>query len=426
VDLTAADAGECARAKIIIRRLGRPIAELAEQVRASLVKKVEHGSRSLERTAFLHTEPHHHDIMLGYLPLVLTTTREPSNAHHFVCATSGFNSVSNAHMLMILRRVSAFLRSPTYRRLATEGYFAPGTEGEEKGLDFRRRDVWKFLDGIAADDMELRDEGAARRLVANLGQIFGLAATADAEALRAKVSELESYFDGQYAGQKDITDVQTLKGTCREFEAECVWGYLGWQLPNISHLRLGFYTSDIFAPEPTHQRDVAPILALLQKLDPDVVTVALDPEASGPDTHYKVLQAVTAALQAYTASRKRPLTVWGYRNVWFRFAPHEASTIVPVSLETISTLNHMFLNAFESQREAEFPPHDLEGPFCRLAQRVQVEQYGLIETCLGYEWFHKHASPAVRASRGLVFLKEMTVEELVQESMALREIAENF
>jgi hypothetical protein len=57
---------------------------------------------------------------------------------------------------------------------------------------------------------------------------------------------------------------------------------------------------------------------------------------------------------------------------------------------------------------------------------VQVEQYGLIETCLGYEWFHKHASPAVRASRGLVFLKEMTVEELVQESMALREIAENF
>ena len=94
--------------------------------------------------------------------------------------------------------------------------------------------------------------------------------------------------------------MQTLKGTCREFEAECVWGYLGWQLPNISHLRLGFYTSDIFAPEPTHQRDVAPILALLQKLDPDVVTVALDPEASGPDTHYKVLQAVTAALQAFT------------------------------------------------------------------------------------------------------------------------------
>merc|ERR1719181_2285216 len=107
---------------------------------------------------------------------------------------------------MILDRVETFLRSPTWQRLFEAGYFSRPHDADEAALDFRRRDVWKFLDGIAADDMELRDEGAARRLVANLGQIFGLAATADAEALRAKVSELESYFEGQYAGQKDITD----------------------------------------------------------------------------------------------------------------------------------------------------------------------------------------------------------------------------
>ena len=57
-----------------------------------------------------------------------------------------------------------------------------------------------------------------------------------------------------------MKEVQILKGACREFEAECVWGYIGWQLPNISHLRLGFYTADIFAPEPTQQRDVVPVL----------------------------------------------------------------------------------------------------------------------------------------------------------------------
>ena len=102
--------------------------------------------------------------MLGYLPLVLTTTREPSNTHHFVCATSGFNSVSNAHMLMILQRVTAFADSPTYRRLVSEGYFPPYGSAA-RGLDFRRRDVWKFLDGIAADDTELRDEGAGLRFV---------------------------------------------------------------------------------------------------------------------------------------------------------------------------------------------------------------------------------------------------------------------
>jgi len=29
--------------------------------------------------------------------------------------------------------------------------------------------------------------------------------------------------------------------------------------------------------------------------NPDIVTCALDPEASGPDTHYKVLQAISEA-----------------------------------------------------------------------------------------------------------------------------------
>jgi len=221
--------------------------------------------------------------------------------------------------------------------------------------------------------------------------------------------------------------VQTLKGSCREFEAECVWGYIGWQIPNITHLRMGFYTSDIFAPEPTQAKDVAPALQLMEKVKPDIISVALDPEASGPDTHYKMLQATTAAIQQYAeAAGRQDITVWGYRNVWFRFEPFEVSTIIPVSLQTISTLNHMFLNAFESQRDAEFPAYEIQGPFCAMSQKVQVEQYDIIETCLGYEWFHKHPSPPIRATRGLVFLKEMSVENLLEESRALRKQTENF
>merc|ERR1712190_353880 len=192
--------------------------------------------------------------------------------------------------------------------------------------DFRRRDVWKFLNGVAANDDETRDEGAARRLLANLCDIYGDAAEADAAALLARVGKLRTYFEGCYSGQKDVPEVQILKGSCREFEAECVWGFIGWQLPDISHLRLGFYTADIFAPEPTHQRDVKPILDLMQKVRPNIVSVALDPEASGPDTHYKVLQAVTAAIEEYDKEdNSGDVTVWGYRNVWFRFEPHEVS-----------------------------------------------------------------------------------------------------
>jgi len=276
---------------------------------------------------------------------------------------------------------------------------------------------------MVSDD-ELRDEGAARRFIANLCDIFGDAPD-DSKAILARVLSLKGYFSNRYAGQKDEKAVQTMKGSCREFEAECVWGYIGWQIPNVSHLRLGFYTSDIFAPEPTQSRDVMPILKLLRQVKPDVVSVALDPEASGPDTHYKVLQAATAAIQQYAEEEKREdITIWGYRNVWFRFEPHEVSTIIPVSLQTISTLNHMFLNSFESQKDAEFPAYEIQGPFCAMSQKVQVQQYDMIEACLGYEWFHKHPSPLIRAARGLVFLKEMPLQQLLAESRALRKQTE--
>merc|ERR1719301_338176 len=134
-----------------------------------------------------------------------------------------------------------------------------------------------------------------------------------------------------------------------------------------------------------------------------------------------MLQATTAAIQQYADAAKRDdLVIWGYRNVWFRFQPSEVNTIVPVSLQTISTLNHMFLSAFESQRDAEFPAYEIQGPFCAMSQKVQVEQYDMIETCLGYEWFHKHSSPLIRATRGLVFLREMSVPKLLEDVRSLR------
>jgi len=423
-DLTDADVAQCRRSSVVVSRSGKSIAALAGQVRASLVSKIEQGSKTHADKKFLHTEPHHDDIMLGYLPAVLRNTRVASNEHYFTCATSGFNSVSNPHIQMILDRVEKFLGSGTWRRLVEEGYYSKVSEA---CLSNRVRDVWKFLDGVAAADDELRDEGAARRFVFNLCDIFQDVAEPVPTKLLKRVEQLRAYLKGQYCGQQDTKEMQLLKGSCREFEAECVWGYVGWQLPNISHLRLGFYTADIFAPEPTQSRDVAPIQDLMRSVKPDIITVALDPEGTGPDTHYKVLQAVTAAIEKHSVETNREdLVVWGYRNVWFRFHPSDVSTIIPVSLQTISTTNHMFLQCFESQRKAEFPAYEIQGPFCAMSQKVQVEQYEMIELCLGYEWFHNHPSPLIRATRGLVFMREMPLQELLKESRELQRQTENF
>ena len=51
----------------------------------------------------------------------------------------------------------------------------------------------------------------------------------------------------------------------REWEEDCLWGYLGFNTKSVSHMRLGFYQGDIFTEDPEMDRDVLPILDLLMK-----------------------------------------------------------------------------------------------------------------------------------------------------------------
>ena len=263
----------------------------------------------------------------------------------------------------------------------------------------------------------------ARRFLRNLIDLYG---AMDRAALKKRIEALEDYFSAHYPGQKDESDIQRLKSMCREWEAECTWGYLGWNCESVRHLRLSFYTGDIFTREPTVEGDVVPVINLLEEVNPDIVGVALDPEASGPDTHYKVLQAITEALRRYEASSGRSdIKVWGYRNVWFRFHPSEADIFVPVSLNMLSVMHSAFMNTFISQRDASFPSYEHDGPFSELARKVQVDQYQKLKTCLGRAWFHEHPSPLIRATRGLVYLKEMPLDEFYERSRALMLAAEN-
>ena len=172
-------------------------------------------------------------------------------------------------------------------------------------------------------------------------------------------------------------------------------------------------------------RDVKPIRRLLKNLHPDVITVALDPEASGPDTHYKVMQAIAEALRQHEKETGRSdIEVWGYRNVWYRFHPSEANLYVPVSLNMFALLQSAFLNAFVSQKDASFPSHEFDGPFSGLAQRIQVEQYQMLKTCLGRRFFNDHRSPLVRATRGFVFLRKMSLDEFYTHARTLQKTTE--
>jgi glucosamine-6-phosphate deaminase len=416
VDLTEADCRASRTVPIILRHRTEPLDALAQMVHDRLVQKIEHGLRVEKGKRFLHTEPHHDDIMLGYFAQVVRHFRRVTNEHHFITLTSGFTSVTNCFMRAQLANLRRFLPTAMFQTLLAEDYFSAAHP-----LD-RNRDVWQYLDGVAARDEHGKAEGCARRMLRNLIELFGNSFLRDMDR---RIGELEDYFDTAYPGKKDPQHVQKLKGMSREWEAECLWGYYGWQCQNVRHLRLSFYTGDIFTKEPTLTQDVPPIVAELKRVDPDVVTVAFDPEASGPDTHYKVMQALAEAIRLHLQKpEKSGLTIWGYRNVWFRFDPSEANVFVPVTLAMFSIMHDAFINSFMTQRDASFPSYEHDGPFSELAQRIQVEQYRAIKTCLGREWFHNHPNALIRATRGFVFLREMSPDEFFHSCRTLRQSVE--
>jgi glucosamine-6-phosphate deaminase len=415
-DLTRADFEEDRFAREVLSRTGAGHDVLANGSRQRIIAKIEKGLQQVSQTTFLHTEPHHDDIMLGYLAHIYHLVRDPSNHHYFANLTSGFTSVSNPFTLAILDKLQARLDAGTFDGLIKQGYFHP------RAQTGRMEDVYLFLDGVAGKSQEKKDEAEARRMLRNMIEVYR---SSDMKVMKPRLKELREYFLTQYPGAKDPPDVQTLKGTLREWEVELLWAYFGIETSAISALRLGFYQGDIFSGEPEVDRDVIPIYQLIKRVKPNVVSLAFDPEGSGPDTHYKAMQAVAEALRLYEKeSGDESVRVWGYRNVWYRFRPAEADLMVPVSLNSLSLLHTAFMNCFGSQSAASFPSYEHDGPFSELAQKIQVEQYGMIKTCLGNDWFLKSSHPRLRAARGMIFLKEMSLSTFYEKVRELKKLTE--
>jgi len=418
IDLTQDDYNSDKFGQIVIEKTGKNAGEINKLISDAVLKRFNKGVMPLENERILHTGPHHDDIMLGYLPYIIHLVRVASNKHHFSVLTSGFTAVTNAYMLEVIENLKFHLENDIFKLRLKTNYFNPAFE------EGRNRDVNLYLDGIAAKSRTDKREALARRTLRNLLELYG---TKESENILNRVNELIEYLKKQYPGKKDIPEVQKLKGMLREWEEEILWAHFGFHSDEVSHLRLGFYQGEIFTENPEIERDVLPILNLLRKFKPTIITVALDPEGSGPDTHYKVLQAITEALRLYgKESDISNLKIWGYRNVWYRFHPAEANIYVPVSLNSFSLLEETFMNSYGSQKSASFPSWEYDGPFPILGQKILSEQYDTIRLCLGKDFFLKHETPRVRAAHGMVYLKELSLEEFYKQSIELRKLTENF
>jgi glucosamine-6-phosphate deaminase len=417
VDLKEDDFNQSPFGKLLTQRLNGRLPTLLKNVEKDYQQRILKALNVHLGHTFLHTAPHHDDIMLGYLPYLVRLMRDPSNKHYFNYLTSGFNAVTNSHVLQFIEIANRFLNSSAFDNLFDENYFEP------TNAVFRNEDVLQYLDGLAADSQYEMEVARARRFLRNLVEIYQDKSRA---GLMQCLAELKAYFEQQYPGAKDRPDIQKLKGMIREWEADIKWGYFGYGTDAVIHSRLGFYTGDIFTEEPEHERDVLPVLQTLRRIKPTVVTVALDPEGSGPDTHYKVLQAISTALRLYKEELGSvDIEVWGYRNVWYRYHPSEANLFIPVTLNGMAILRDVFLNAFRSQADASFPSYEYDGPFSGLAKKIHVEQYQFMRTVLGSDFFYQNPDSRIRSTRGLIYLKVMKLDEFFSQSRELRKRTED-
>lgn len=382
-----------------------------EEVIERTCSKIVRGITPEKNKVILHTGPHHDDISLGILPYINHQLLESSNSIHFAVMTSGFTAVTNSFLIDALKSTKKLLLDGKIEMVNYDDFF-------DRGYLLKiGKDVYHFLTNVADENETERKRGLAHRLVRCIVHIYDVK---NPDSLVDTINDIISILRSSYDGQKNPVKIQLLKGMVREFEEELVWAHFGVPVENVHHLRLGFYTGDIFTQQPEKERDVQPILELLRKINPDQLSLTLDPEGSGPDTHYKVLQATAEAVRLW--SKEKDLSdfrIVGYRNVWYQFHPSEANVIVPVSLSDMAVMEDSFSNCYLSQVNASFPSYRHNGKFSTLARKTWVEQLKQLQLLLGKNYFYQHENARVRASHGLIYFKEMKVGEFLTTAREL-------
>ncbi|MCE7053401.1 glucosamine-6-phosphate isomerase [Algoriphagus sp. AGSA1] len=390
--------------------------ETVNEVMKSIEGKLSKGLEQEKNEVLLHTGPHHDDISLGILPHITNQLHEPTNEAHFSVLTSGFTAVTNTFVIDTLQHTKKLLDNGEIQMVHYEDFFDVGYSLKTD------KDVYHYLTNVASENEEQRLRGLYHRVVRALVIVYEIK---NKTQLRETINDVISILKNSYDGEKNPAKVQKLKGMIREFEEELVWAHFGVQVKNVHHLRLGFYTGDIFTEQPDKDRDVEPIVEMFRKINPTKISLTLDPEGSGPDTHYKVLQATAAAVKKWGEEKDiSDLRIIGYRNVWFKFEPHEANVIVPVSLGDMSVMEDSFANCYLSQVNASFPSYSHNGKFSTVAKRIWVDQLDAIQLLLGKNYFYQHDRAKVRSSHGLIFFRDMNVDEFLTTARELEKSIE--
>jgi glucosamine-6-phosphate deaminase len=391
---------------------GKSLDKLSEEVYRNMEEKLQHGLTVPDNQRILHTAPHHDDIELAYFPLLHHLVRSPNNENYFVYCTSGFTAVTNFYVMACLENLQGLIISGQIGDSEPVSNLADYANAQD--------DITGYLNGIALQDNELQHFHLSKRLT----RLFlNHLKVKDLKKVANYVGELIAQLKMIEPGRSEPSIFHLIKGWLREYEAELVWAYFGIDMDHVSHLRLPFYSANIFPEYPNFEEDVKPVVQLLEKIKPTIITLALDPEGSGPDTHYKTLIALADAIDKYAADRpEMNLRIWGYRNIWSRYRLDEVNMVIPTSLNSFAVLHNMFNSCFLSQKSASFPSFELDGTFSELAQKIWVGQHNHLVELMGREYFYDSPNPLLRRSYGAIYIKDMSYREFSDYLVPVRSL----
>jgi len=375
------------------------ITMLKEKAVLFLIESLNRGLSLPAGQRILHTSPHHDDIMLAYHEI--TNFLFQYNRNYIIYITSGFNSVSDSYVKSVLERLSWIDKK------SLEKVFKPFIECKLETVLIKFKEAYFKYSNSEMQNIE------TILVLRRLKQVWDCKTF---ESLQIQVEYLlRDYFPQKYLGQMDSEDVKLFKGSIRESECDRMWAIQDVPHQNVFHTRSKFYTGDFFNPMPTINEDAKPMLSLYEQINPDIITVAFDPEGTGPDTHYKVLQIVAQGLRL---AKEKKLSIsakiWGYRNVWHRFCFAATNIAIPISVSSMNEMHRTFLASFSCQRKAEFPSPEYDGPFSILSQKYHRKQLIELKTMLGKDFFMKHLHPNVKNADGIILLKEMDLSSFLK------------
>ena len=331
--------------------------------------------KPVEGQIIMHTSPHHDDVELAYYPLAQELLKD--NENYFVYCTQGYTSVTDDYLISVLE-----CGINDYKKFV--GY-------KESSLDM----LMEKLCVVEGDSIEPVARYILREIEAHLYPITR-------HTLLQAVKEKDKRY---------TREIHLLKSWIREFEAQSVWYYNDVKVGAVKHLRLPFYSDDIFPRYPEYEKDVKPIVEYMERIRPDIITLALDPEGSGPDTHFKTILALQMAINEYHKKYEYPIRIWGYRNVWSEFNSLDGElTEYHVSVKQMREFRDMFKTFYQTQKNAEFPSYKTNKPFCDIA----------IDT-----WLKQERDTMWQGSRGSILFKDMSIDEFNKWMEPLKRVLDN-